>query len=155
MVNIQLFTYQDIPRGECLVTTWGEWSPCSAKCGRGRRLRTRLYLSRDHRVQTELTRRLLRDWSQRFAHLQGLVSCFLCLKLVYDEPIRTLPPWYALYLLPRYSAGDPWPLVGTSKGLIKVVLYERLAFSSSYLLCKIDLPNGFSLVDKKKDATTQ
>ncbi|XP_072941513.1 spondin-1-like [Epargyreus clarus] len=62
----------DNPRGECTVTAWGGWSPCSARCGRGRRLRARLYVARDSRLQPRLTRRLLRDWNQRFAELQNI-----------------------------------------------------------------------------------
>ncbi|XP_049865204.1 spondin-1-like [Pectinophora gossypiella] len=64
--------YVDNGSPQCPVSPWGEWSPCSARCGRGRRLRTRLYVARDARLQQELARRLLRDWSQRFAELQDL-----------------------------------------------------------------------------------
>ncbi|KAJ0179252.1 hypothetical protein K1T71_004964 [Dendrolimus kikuchii] len=64
--------FMDISRGECPVTQWGDWSPCSARCGRGRRLRTRLYTSRDTRVQKQLTRRLLYKWNKRFAELQAI-----------------------------------------------------------------------------------
>ncbi|CAG4940448.1 unnamed protein product [Colias eurytheme] len=64
--------FVDNPRGECAVTPWGAWSPCSAKCGRGRRIRTRMYISKDPRVQKLLTRRLLSDWNQRFAEFQNL-----------------------------------------------------------------------------------
>ncbi|XP_045527029.1 spondin-1-like [Pieris brassicae] len=64
--------YIDNPRGECGVTSWGSWSPCSAKCGRGRRIRTRLYISKDPRVQGLLTKRLLADWNKLFAHFQNL-----------------------------------------------------------------------------------
>ncbi|KAJ2950723.1 hypothetical protein O0L34_g8985 [Tuta absoluta] len=64
--------FVDLPNGECPVSSWGSWSPCSAKCGRGRRVRTRVILSRDTRVQQLLTRRLLRGWNERFAELQRL-----------------------------------------------------------------------------------
>ncbi|XP_045459858.1 spondin-1-like [Melitaea cinxia] len=62
----------DNPRSECPITSWGNWSPCSTRCGRGRRIRTRLYVSRDSRVQRQLTKRLLRDWNMRFAELQNI-----------------------------------------------------------------------------------
>ncbi|KAL0839460.1 hypothetical protein ABMA28_016170 [Loxostege sticticalis] len=64
--------FVDTPSWPCKVTTWGEWSPCSARCGRGRRLRTRFYLSKDTRVQAELSRRLLNGWNRRFAELQQI-----------------------------------------------------------------------------------
>ncbi|XP_026326573.1 spondin-1-like [Hyposmocoma kahamanoa] len=64
--------FVDIPRGECAVSAWSDWSPCSAQCGRGRRLRTRVYLTRDARVQQQLSRRLLHDWSLWYARLREL-----------------------------------------------------------------------------------
>ncbi|CAH0717275.1 unnamed protein product, partial [Brenthis ino] len=64
--------YIDNPRTDCPVTSWGGWSPCSSRCGRGRRIRTRLYMSRDSQVQKQLTKKLLRDWNMRFAELQNL-----------------------------------------------------------------------------------
>ncbi|XP_028177243.1 spondin-1-like isoform X2 [Ostrinia furnacalis] len=64
--------FVDEPSWPCKVTTWGEWSPCSARCGRGRRLRTRFYLNPDTNVQGELTRRLLNSWNRRFAELQQI-----------------------------------------------------------------------------------
>lgn len=30
---------------KCSVTSWSEWSPCTTTCGRGMKIRTRLYLS--------------------------------------------------------------------------------------------------------------
>ncbi|XP_068627993.1 spondin-1-like [Battus philenor] len=74
LVNVTNFDwfFVDNPRGECEVTTWGDWSPCSVRCGRGRRMRNRLYVAQDARVQRQLTRRLLHDWNQRFAELQDL-----------------------------------------------------------------------------------
>ncbi|XP_026491257.2 spondin-1-like isoform X2 [Vanessa tameamea] len=64
--------FVDNPRSDCPITAWGGWSPCSARCGRGRRIRTRLYVSRDSRVQKQLTKRLLQDWNIRFAELQNI-----------------------------------------------------------------------------------
>ncbi|XP_061706106.1 spondin-1-like [Cydia pomonella] len=64
--------FMDVGTEACKVTAWGDWSPCSARCGRGRRLRARLYLARDGRVQREVSRRLLASWNQRFAELQHL-----------------------------------------------------------------------------------
>ncbi|XP_063823751.1 spondin-1-like [Ostrinia nubilalis] len=68
--------FVDEPSWPCKVTTWGEWSPCSARCGRGRRLRTRFYLNPDTNVQGELTRRLLNSWNRRFAELQQIRTRF-------------------------------------------------------------------------------
>lgn len=59
------------------MTSWGSWSPCSAKCGRGHRLRTRLYITRGDKVQHEMSRRLLAQWNRRFAQFQAIVSCIL------------------------------------------------------------------------------
>ncbi|XP_073963335.1 spondin-1-like [Choristoneura fumiferana] len=64
--------FMDIGTDDCRVTSWGEWSPCSSRCGRGRRLRTRIYIARDARIQRALTRRLLDTWNRRFAELQHL-----------------------------------------------------------------------------------
>ncbi|CAD0198913.1 unnamed protein product [Chrysodeixis includens] len=62
--------------GECSVTAWGVWGPCSARCGRGRRLRARLYvLHPQHggaQAQQEVGRRLLMAWNRRFAQLQNI-----------------------------------------------------------------------------------
>ncbi|XP_013174900.1 PREDICTED: spondin-1-like [Papilio xuthus] len=69
--------FVDDPSCECEVSGWGEWSPCSARCGRGRRVRSRLYVAQDSRVQRHLTRRLLHEWNQRFAHIQDLESATL------------------------------------------------------------------------------
>lgn len=64
--------FVDMTRGDCPVTSWGSWSPCSAKCGRGHRLRTRLYTSHDSKVQQELSKRLLAQWNRRFAQFQSI-----------------------------------------------------------------------------------
>ncbi|CAB3225007.1 unnamed protein product [Arctia plantaginis] len=64
--------FVDITRGDCRVTSWGSWSPCSAKCGRGHRLRTRLYIAQDDKVQREMSRRLLAQWNRRFAQFQAI-----------------------------------------------------------------------------------
>ncbi|CAH2063434.1 unnamed protein product, partial [Iphiclides podalirius] len=76
--------FVDNHRGECKVTPWGEWSPCTAKCGRGRRIRTRLYVASDSRVQRLLTRRLLHEWNQRFAELQELE--IPAVNITYEDP---------------------------------------------------------------------
>ncbi|KAJ8726909.1 hypothetical protein PYW08_015306 [Mythimna loreyi] len=72
--NISAFDwfFVDAPRGDCHVTPWGSWSPCAAKCGRGRRLRTRLYVVHNATVQHAMTRRLFDMWSKRFMELQAL-----------------------------------------------------------------------------------
>ncbi|KAJ8724934.1 hypothetical protein PYW07_015892 [Mythimna separata] len=74
--NISAFDwfFVDSPRGDCHVTAWGSWSPCAAKCGRGRRLRTRLYVVHNATVQHAMTRRLFDMWSKRFMELQSLTS---------------------------------------------------------------------------------
>ncbi|XP_026746917.1 spondin-1-like isoform X2 [Trichoplusia ni] len=68
--------YMNPPPSECSVTEWGTWSPCSARCGRGRRLRGRFYVLHPHqggaKAQQEIGRRLLITWSRRFAELQSL-----------------------------------------------------------------------------------
>ncbi|XP_022829704.1 spondin-1-like isoform X2 [Spodoptera litura] len=72
--NISAFDwfFVDTPRGDCHVSPWGSWSPCSAKCGRGRRLRTRLYVVHNSTVQAAMTRHLFEIWSKRFMELQSL-----------------------------------------------------------------------------------
>uniref|UniRef100_A0A2A4JGL1 Spondin-1 n=1 Tax=Heliothis virescens TaxID=7102 RepID=A0A2A4JGL1_HELVI len=72
--NISAFDwfFVDSKRGDCSVTAWGNWSPCSARCGRGRRMRTRLYVVRGAAQQQAMTRRLFASWSQRFMELQAL-----------------------------------------------------------------------------------
>ncbi|KAL4704596.1 hypothetical protein ACJJTC_017851 [Scirpophaga incertulas] len=70
------YNYADLPGGPCEVTPWDDWSPCSASCGRGYRMRTRLYVSTDERVQSELTRRLMHSWNRAFAELQNLETSY-------------------------------------------------------------------------------
>ncbi|CAK1578224.1 unnamed protein product [Parnassius mnemosyne] len=64
--------FVDNPTAECPVSAWGEWSPCSSRCGRGRRVRGRLLVAQSARLQPRLTRHLLHLWNQRFAQLQHL-----------------------------------------------------------------------------------
>ncbi|XP_053599585.1 spondin-1-like isoform X2 [Plodia interpunctella] len=64
--------YRDETHGPCRVSAWGDWAPCSARCGRGRRLRTRFYLSRDFHVQQEILRILLHKWQRRFNQLRNM-----------------------------------------------------------------------------------
>ncbi|XP_041972855.1 spondin-1-like [Aricia agestis] len=76
--------YIDNPRGSCPTGPWGEWSACAARCGRGRRLRTRLLLAPAPRTQHALTRRLLATWNKIFAQLQGLEVADV--NATHDEP---------------------------------------------------------------------
>lgn len=74
MTKFDLACSQDLPSSaECKITAWGPWSPCSARCGRGRKLRTRFYVMRDARLQAHVTRTLLAIWNQRFSELQNIV----------------------------------------------------------------------------------
>jgi len=51
---------EEVVRAECSVTDWSHWSPCSASCGQGLKVRTRLYrVSREEQVSAECATQLL------------------------------------------------------------------------------------------------
>lgn len=52
------FEQVELPDPMCPTTQWSDWSPCSASCGKGVTIRTRLVLLEDEAMKQKCAKRL-------------------------------------------------------------------------------------------------